>query len=81
MIAFGTELTPRLDVNHRTRTSATLITPFMHIFPHVQPSPPFSGLQVNHRIRSTKLTAEELATLRAPPFVSFVDQSALQIFQ
>jgi hypothetical protein len=48
-VAFGTELTSRLDINHR--------------------------------VRSTKLTPEELTTLRSPPFAPFVDEIALQIFQ
>ena len=38
-------------------------------------------LNINHRVRTTKLTPEELATLRSPPFAPFVDQSALQMFQ
>ena len=49
LVAFGCELTPRLDVNHR--------------------------------IRSTELTAADKAKLRAPPFSGFVDQTALAAFQ
>ena len=49
LIAFGRELTPRLDVNDR--------------------------------IRSTRLDADTLATLRAPPFGRFVDSTLLDTFQ
>ena len=48
-VAFGSELTARLDINHR--------------------------------IRSTRLEPEQLATLRALPYAPFVDQNALQMFQ
>ena len=33
------------------------------------------------RVRTSRLTAEELATLRSPPFSSFVDLNALAVFQ
>ena len=49
LIAFGAELTRRLDVHHR--------------------------------IRSTKLSAAELATLRSLPFKNFVDLATLNTFQ
>ena len=49
LVAFGSELTPRLDVNTRIRTS--------------------------------KLNPAELATLQSPPYLPFIDQNALQMFQ
>lgn len=49
LVAFGAELTGRLDVHHR--------------------------------IRSTKLNAAELATLRSEPFKIFVDAKALRTYQ
>ena len=49
LIAFGAELTRRLDVHHR--------------------------------IRSTKLSSQELATLRSLPFKNFVDLATLNTFQ
>ena len=38
-------------------------------------------LDVNARIRTAKLSAEELATLRSPPWCNFVDQNSLAMFQ
>ena len=38
-------------------------------------------LDVHHRIRSTKLSAAELATLRSLPFKNFVDLATLNTFQ
>ena len=38
-------------------------------------------LELTARIRTSRLTGEELATLRAPPFSAFVDQNALAVFQ
>ena len=38
-------------------------------------------LELTARIRTSRLSAEELATLRAPPFSAFVDQNALAVFQ
>jgi hypothetical protein len=49
LVAFGRELTQRLDCSHR--------------------------------IRSTKLNAESLRTLRTPPFDAYVDQPMLTSFQ
>jgi len=49
LIAFGRELTPRLDIGHR--------------------------------IRSTKLSEDELATLSQPPFCHYVDATLLASFQ
>lgn len=49
LVAFGAELTPRLDVNTRIRTS--------------------------------KLSPAELATLRSPTYLPYIDQNALEMFQ
>merc|ERR1719238_2318733 len=49
LVCFGLELTPRLDVHHR--------------------------------IRSTKLTDEEMAVLTSPPYSHFVDQALLERYQ
>merc|ERR1719238_1801863 len=49
LVCFGLELTPRLDVHHR--------------------------------IRSTKLTDEEMAVLTSPPYPHFVDQALLERYQ
>ena len=49
LTCFGAELTPRLDVHHR--------------------------------IRSTRLSDAEVATLRAPPFSPYVDQNVIVRFQ
>merc|ERR1712167_494479 len=38
-------------------------------------------LDVHHRIRSTKLTDEEMAVLTSPPYSHFVDQALLERFQ
>jgi len=49
LTAFGVEMTPRLDVNHR--------------------------------VRATKLSPDDVRTLSTPPFNAFVDQSTLRTFQ
>ena len=49
LVAFGAELTPRLDVMNRIRTA--------------------------------KLSAAELKTLKSPPHNAFVEQSTLEMFQ
>ena len=36
--------------------------------------------QINHRIRSMKLTREDVAALASPPFSAFVDQTVLRTF-
>ena len=38
-------------------------------------------LDVHHRIRSTKLTDEEMAVLTSPPYSHFVDQALLERYQ
>jgi len=38
-------------------------------------------LDITHRIRSSKLSADELNTLKTPPFSTFVNQWELQMFQ
>jgi len=38
-------------------------------------------LDINHRMRSVKLSAEEVHTLSMPPFSAFVDQGVLRTFQ
>ena len=38
-------------------------------------------LDIRQRVRSTKLMADELHTLRTPPFAALVDQGMLGMFQ
>jgi len=38
-------------------------------------------LDINHRVRSCRLTSEEVTTLSSAPFASFVDQGMLRTFQ
>jgi len=38
-------------------------------------------IDINHRIRSMKLTREDVAALASPPFSAFVDQTVLRTFQ
>ena len=38
-------------------------------------------LDINHRVRSCKLSAADMATLSTAPFASFVDQGMLRTFQ